>query len=219
MFKQGVMAAALVVVMGAVPAMAQETRAEVGFTLGWVFADGTDRRPILAGGELYDRMDPKDSFNWGFNVGFFVNPNVEVGFLFGQQMSALVADGTAKTEAGDITVTGYHGYVGYNAGASDAPIRPYLLFGMGATSYGGVDYTAANGQTGEIGGFSQFSTTWGGGVGRVRLPELEGRHSLTPPHRLMRRVGGAILLGLLRHRRRAVRQPVIQRRHRRQVLI
>jgi len=165
MFKQGVMATAFVVVIGAVPALAQTNRAEVGFTLGWVFSDGvTTDDPILANGQLYDQVDPKDSFAWGFNVGVPVSPNLEVGFLFGQQMSALVADGTAKTEAGDMTVSTYHGYVGYNFLESDAILRPYLLFGLGATSYGSVDYTRIGGATGQIGGFTQFSTTWGAGV-------------------------------------------------------
>ena len=165
MFKQGVMATAFVVVIGAVPALAQTNRAEVGFTLGWVFSDGvTTDDPIRANGQLYDQVDPKDSFAWGFNVGVPVSPNLEVGFLFGQQMSALVADGTAKTEAGDMTVSTYHGYVGYNFLESDAILRPYLLFGLGATSYGSVDYTRIGGATGQIGGFTQFSTTWGAGV-------------------------------------------------------
>ena len=31
----------------------------------------------------FDRLDPKDSFGWGVDVGFFVNPNVEVGFMYG----------------------------------------------------------------------------------------------------------------------------------------
>ncbi len=164
MFKQVVMAAALLAV-SAVPVLAQ-TRAEVGFTLGWVFSDGvTTDDPILGGdGNLYDQADPKDSFAWGFNVGVPVSPNLEVGFLFGQQMSALVADGTAKTEAGDMTVSTYHGYVGYNFGPVDAPLRPYVLFGLGATSFGSVDYTTRAGLAGEIGGFTNFSTTWGGGV-------------------------------------------------------
>ena len=173
MFKQGVMATAFVVVMGAVPVLGQTTRAEVGFTVGWVFSDGvTTDSPVLVNGELYDRIDPKDSFAWGFNVGVPVSPNVEVGFLFGQQMSALVADGTAKTEAGDMTVSTYHGYVGYNFLESDAPLRPYFLFGLGATSYGSVDYTTRTGAAGEIGGFSQFSTTWGAGVKGYASPNF-----------------------------------------------
>jgi Outer membrane protein beta-barrel domain len=177
MFKQGVwVVATLIVLAGTGNAAAQEARAEVGITLGWTFSDGVTGDPFLAlDGNIYDQIDPKDAFSWGFNVGYLVNPNVEVGFLFGQQLSALVADGTAKTEAGDMTVTTYHGYVGYNFFPDDAPIRPYAMFGMGATSYGGVDYTAANGRTGEIGGFTNFSTTWGGGVKGYVSPRLGWR--------------------------------------------
>ncbi len=166
MIKTGVMAAALSLAVGVVPAMAQSIRPEVGVTLGWTFSDGvTTDSPVVAGdGNRYDQVDPKDSFSWGFNVGVPVNPMIEVGFLFGQQMSALVADGSAKTEAGDMTVSTYHGYVAYNFGPEDAPIRPYALFGLGATSFGSVDYTTRTGQPGVIGGFTNLSTTLGGGV-------------------------------------------------------
>ena len=40
-----------------------------------------------------------------------------------------------------MTVSSYHGYFGYNFFDSDAKARPYIFGGLGATSYGGVDYT------------------------------------------------------------------------------
>jgi len=162
--KISVLAAAIVVLLGAVPAWAQ-VRPEVSVTVGWTFADGVSATdPILAGGQLYDRVDPKDSFNWGLGLGIPVNDNVELGFLFGQQPSTLIAGGTTEKEIGDFTTNTYHGYFGYNFGEADAKVRPYFLFGLGATNYGGVDFTRSNGQPGTIASFTQFSTTWGAGV-------------------------------------------------------
>ena len=57
------------------------------------------------------------------------------------------------------TVYNYHGYFAYNFGDTDAVARPYILGGLGATQYGSLD-TAA----GEIGGETQFSTTWAAGL-------------------------------------------------------
>jgi hypothetical protein len=162
MFKKGVAIAALLLVASAGQAMAQG--AEIGVTAGWTFSDGVSGDPFLAPNlEVYDRLDPKDSFNWGFNVGVPVGRNLEVGFLFGQQMSALVADGTTETEVGDMNVNTYHGYFAYNVGEFDAPVRPYFMFGLGATSFASVPFTAG-GANREVDGFTGFSTTWGAGV-------------------------------------------------------
>src|SRR4249920_2453354 len=133
MSKNSVLAAAFIVLMGAVPAFAQDVRPELSITVGWTFADGVSATsPILAGGQLYDRVDPKDSFSWGLGFGFPVNENVELGFLFGQQPSTLIAGGTTEKEIGDFTTNTYHGYFGYNFGPGDAKVRPYFLFGLGA---------------------------------------------------------------------------------------
>ena len=118
--------------------------------------------PFLAGGQLYYRFDRRTrSAGVG---GFPVNENVELGFLFGQQPSTLVAGGTVEKEIGDFTTNTYHGYFGYNFGPGDAKVRPYFLFGLGATNYGGTDYTGPNGRSGTLAAFTQFSTTWGAGV-------------------------------------------------------
>ena len=165
MLKRLVMFTAVATLVAALPASAQSKRVEIGVTAGWVFSDGVDGEPFLAGdGNIYDRVDPQDSFSWGLNLGFLVGENAEVGFLFGQQMSTLEADGTATREIGDFNINTYHGYFAYNFGPSDASVRPYVLAGLGATNYGALDFTRFDGSTGEIGGQTQFSTTWGAGV-------------------------------------------------------
>ena len=110
-----VVAASLV----ATPAFAQ--RGEASVLVGWTFSDGVTGDSILAGdGNRYDRVDPKDSFKWGFDVGAYTSDNVQVGFLFGQQMSKLTFGGTNTVEVGDLKINTYHGYFAYNFGERDA---------------------------------------------------------------------------------------------------
>ena len=90
--------------------------------------------------------------------------------------------GTTNLELGDASVYNYHGYFAYNFGESDATVRPYVLGGLGATQYGSLSVTAA-GATREIGGETQFSSTWGAGVKVFPGPRfgirLEGRWTPT----------------------------------------
>lgn len=179
------------IVCFASPARAQEPRVEIGATLGWTISDGVSGEPVtVPGAGTFDRVDPKDAVSWGFRVGVFVTPNAEVGFLFNRQYSALEVGGTTEVvggptavELGDAAVRNYHGYFAYNFGDSNAPVRPYVLAGIGATQYGEVDARLGNLQR-TIGGTSRFSTTYGAGLKfqpaeRVGL-RLEGR--LTPTY-------------------------------------
>jgi opacity protein-like surface antigen len=175
----------------ATPAWAQEPRAEIGATVGWTISDGVSGDAVrVPGAGTFDRIDPKDAFSWGLRGGFFVNPHVEIGFLFNQQQSALevggqteVAGGATTVELGNVAVRNYHGYVAYNFGASNAAVRPYVLGGLGATQYGSVDARLGTLER-SIGGSSKFSLTFGGGLklqtsDRVSF-RLEGR--LTPTY-------------------------------------
>ena len=176
MLKKSVLTFVLVMAATASTAFAQSPKVEVSVLAGWTFSDGVSGDPVLGGdGNIYDRVDPKDSFNWGLSVGAYATPNVEVGFLFGQQMTTLEAGGTATKDIGDINVNTYHGYVAYNLGESDATMRPYFLVGAGATSYGEVEFTRANGATASIGGETQFSTTLGAGVKLFPSPKVGAR--------------------------------------------
>jgi hypothetical protein len=148
----------------AAPAMAQDHRVEVGVSAGWTFSDGVTFDGVLAGdGALYNSIDPKDAFSYGLNIGFFVNPSTELGFLFSQQKSQLEVGGSRTVTIGDMNVDNYHGYVAYHLGDPGARVRPYLLLGAGATHYGGVPFTSL-GQSFETSGSSQFSGTFGLGL-------------------------------------------------------
>lgn len=158
--------------LGIVPgAYAQDPRVEVGLTVGWMFADGVDGDPILTPQGTYDRIDPKDAFKWGANVGGLIGENAEVGFMFSQSPSKLVVGGTNEVEVGDMSVMNYHGYFAYNWGDVDSMIRPYLFGGLGATNFGSVDYSTAV-RTGTISGITKFSSTWGLGVKAYMNPKV-----------------------------------------------
>jgi hypothetical protein len=145
-------------------ARAEDPRIEIGASAGWTSSDGVTFDGVRAGdGNVYDSIGPKDSFSYNLNIGYFVTPQAEVGFLFGQQKSTLATGGTATRDIGDISVDNYHGYFAYNFGDASAKVRPYLLGGLGATRYGGVPYSVG-GVTGETASNSKFSTTWGAGV-------------------------------------------------------
>ena len=164
---------ALVVLASRAPAYAQSPKVEVDAFAGWTFSDGVSTtNAIIAGdGNVYDRVDPKDSASYGFSVGALIGPHNEVGFIFGQQLSKLVFGGTTDREVGDMTISTYHGYFGYNFGESNAPVRPFIFGGLGATSSGDVNVTVL-GQPHSISGSTRFSTIWGGGVKFLPNPKV-----------------------------------------------
>jgi outer membrane protein W len=156
----------------AAPAGAQDARLELGASAGWTLSDGVTFSGVVAGdGNVYNAIEPKDSFSYRLNLGYLATPNVEVGFLFGQQKSALRVTGTSEREIGDMSVGNYHGYVCYNFGDHDANVRPYFLGGAGVTHYGSVPFTVG-GFSGETGGETQFSTTWALGVKLYPNPKV-----------------------------------------------
>ena len=70
-----------------------------------------------------------------------MTPNVEIGGLFNLQTTDLEASGVVNPSA-PAEVYNYHGYLAYNFGDSDAKVRPYILGGLGATQFGGLDTAA-----------------------------------------------------------------------------
>jgi opacity protein-like surface antigen len=160
-----------VMVFAASPVSAQDARVEVGGTVGWTISDGVSGETVVVpGAGAFNRIDPKDAFSWGLRVGVFVNPNMEVGFLFNQQQSAMevggeteVVGGGTTVDLGDAAIRNYHVYFAYNFGEPGAKLRPYLFGGLGATQYTRVEAQLGNVQR-DIGGSSRFSSTWGGGL-------------------------------------------------------
>ena len=216
MSKKRVWIGALILLAGSTPAFAQ-VAPEVSVTVGWTFADGVSGDAILAGdGNIYDRIDPEDAFNWGLGVGIPVSENAEVGFLFGQQMTTLLAGGTTETEIGDLTISSYHGYFGYNFGDADAAARPYVLFGLGATSYGSVPFTTRGGVVGRDRRVHELLDHVGRRHQGVRFAacRLSRRAPLDPDLHQVRRCRLVVrsVLGLLRGGRLPVCPPVVVQR-------
>jgi len=151
------------VVLASTSAWAQDYRVELSGTAGWTFSDGVSGGAEGMAGSFL-RVDPKDAFSWGARVGFLVSDNVEVGGLFSLQSTSLElgVDGVGAVDVGDQKIYNYHGYIAYNFGDSDAPVRPYFLGGLGATQYGSL--ATSFGAQREIGGNTQFSTTWALGL-------------------------------------------------------
>jgi hypothetical protein len=172
MLKRVIVTAGLFILSGVVPAFAQG-RVEVSGFVGWSIADGVDSDPILAGdGNIYDTVEPDDSAVYGFTVGVLVGEGAEVGFRWAQQPTTLIISGTSEREVGDLSVNSYHGYFAYNFGEPDAPTRPFVLIGMGATNFGSVDFTGAGGVARTTGSETQFSTTWAAGVKIFPAPKF-----------------------------------------------
>ena len=165
MSKKRLVAAMLGVLAVAVPAMAQDPRVEVSGTVGWTFSDGVEGDPRIAGnGQVYDRLNPEDSVSWGLGLGVLAGPNGEVGFLWGQQMSKLLAGGTTETEIGDMSVSTYHGYFGWNFFTPDAPYRPYLYLASVRQALAASLLRGSEVPPARCDGLTKFSTTWGAGV-------------------------------------------------------
>jgi hypothetical protein len=168
MLKRIIASAGLFIIAGTTSGLAQH-RVEVSGFGGWSFADGVSGQPITAGnGGVYERVDPKDSVVYGFSAGYFVTESTEVGFMYTRMSSNLVFggaqfSGTPDFELGDLSVSNYHGYLGYNFLEVDRVVRPFLYGGMGATHFGGVDFNLPL-VSGSTRSETQFSTTWGVGV-------------------------------------------------------
>ena len=120
------LALAALLTLGFAPS-AYAQKVEVSGLFGWTLSDGVTGQAVLAGdGNLYDAIDVKDSASWGFSVGINATDNLEVGFLYGQQMSTLAIEGTGVRDIGDLKVNTYHPYVAFNAGDIVSTIRPVL---------------------------------------------------------------------------------------------
>ena len=120
--------------MTLIAASASAQRAEVSGTVGWTVGDGVSGNAVVVPGVgTFDRVDPKDSWAWGLRLGLFAGENSEIGFLYDQQPTEIEVSGTSTVKLGDIKLHNYHGYYAFNFGDAEAGVRPYVLFGLGAT--------------------------------------------------------------------------------------
>ena len=153
----------------AAPAAAQ--RVEASFNAGYTLSEGISvaDREIL--GAFYDKVEVNSGASFHLTFGAYATPNVLIEFLYGRQSSKLTAEGINKIDVSELSVDNYHGLITYNWGDSDAMIRPFAFFGLGATHYG-FGSLLLPGAVGSIAGNTQFSTTWGGGVKAYFTPNV-----------------------------------------------
>jgi hypothetical protein len=150
---------AALLAMIAVPAFAQ-ARAEASFNIGYTFSDGVSfANAVPVNGGVANRADPRDSVSFGLGVGFFVNPQAEVEFMWNRQPTKLDVTGTGPKLSGDMKVDTYHGNFVYNLGEEDAKTRPFIYIGLGASNYGDATFPART-----IPGQTKFSWALGAGV-------------------------------------------------------
>jgi outer membrane protein W len=161
-----------------------QAKFEATVLAGWTFADGVNGPAVIVPSGTFDRLDPKDGGLFGLGLGFMFTDNAEVGFQWTRVSSKLVAGGALGTrdmDINDMSLLNYHGYLGYNFFEADAKFRPFLYGGLGATHFGSVDVVRLGAQ---IGGNTQFSTTWGVGVKYNASPRIGVRFttSWTPTY-------------------------------------
>lgn len=142
--------------------LAQDSVMEITPFFSYTFSDGIDFDPrVLPGGIVVDNITPKSGTAWGFQVDVLASEAFAMGFLFSDQSSKMELRvlGGQKQEITDMKVRNYHGIFTLNLGEADAPARPFIFGGLGATQYS-PDKIMGN----SVDSRSRFSTTWGGGM-------------------------------------------------------
>jgi len=156
----GVIIAGFILTAATVSAQGVEVSGNVGYSLSE--GVGTSRGPLL--GQTFDRLNIVSGGTFNFTFGVFLNEQMEVEFLYGQQSSRLDAEGNAPTlQVSELKVQHYMGNLVYNAGTHDSRVRPYFFGGFGATNFA-FGQNLLTGSTGSIQNDTQLSTNWGGGV-------------------------------------------------------
>jgi opacity protein-like surface antigen len=163
-----IVAAAAFVAVGVIQVRAQDPRVEVSFETGYTASEGIQTSSArVIGGQVYNDVDIKSGGNFGFTAGFFITPNAEVEFLWNRQFSNFEASNPAPSvQLADLSVDNYFGNFVYNWGEGDTKVRPFALFGIGATHYSPGDPVALPRLTSatSIDSATKFSWTFGGGV-------------------------------------------------------
>ena len=150
--------AGLFLVMAAT-SFAQDSRVEINPFFGYTFSDGVTIDPVSAGGEVYNAINASSGAAFGINFGVFVTEQVEVGFLWAREFSTLQGEGSTTTDFTDMNIDNYLGVITYNFGDDDVTARPFIIGGIGATTFAPADI---GGQSVES--LTKFTGTFGGGV-------------------------------------------------------
>jgi opacity protein-like surface antigen len=144
--------AALAFLLAASPALAQRT--ELALLAGYTSAGSIDKTAVGI-----QSLEVGGGFTWGLQAGRFFSRHVGAEVSWARQESQLViSTSSGSTELFDVKVGQLHGNVVYQLGAEEAPLKPFLFAGLGATFFSAPDL---DGET---------KLSWGVGAGLKWFP-------------------------------------------------
>lgn len=136
----------LVLALAASPLAAQSGRFEFSPFVGYTLSDGFDTRPVTVGTTVYNGVTFKDGLSFGASLGYYVNPVTEVEFMWSRQQSTVQGEraGGGSTDFMDVAIDNFHVNFVYNMYNDRKKVRPFFLFGLGATVFFPDDYRGAS---------------------------------------------------------------------------
>ena len=109
--------------MAAPAAMAQEGAFELSASAGYTLSDGVTFAGVPVHDEVFNRIEPKDAFSFHATLGYFVQDDVLIEFLWSRQKSTLELGGTTILDLGDLNVDNYMGQIAWHFNDSDEPVH------------------------------------------------------------------------------------------------
>jgi len=169
----GSLAIAAFVASVAVPVAAQD-RAEISIFGGYTVSEGVNVQRVDNGAEFIDRVNSPGGFALGAAVHFWLNESVQLGAQYARQSSGLDLEGSSKRELTSMTINNYHGIFTFHGGTSRSAVRPYFLFGLGATHFMPSDFEQPliEPPLASVESEVKFSGTLGGGVKFYRTEKI-----------------------------------------------
>jgi opacity protein-like surface antigen len=140
----------------ALPALAQG-RFEVQPFVGYKFGGGV---PVSSNDLNINRINFNSSVNAGVSAGVNVTESIGLEFLWNRQptqVSGRLADGGTHPQQFDAKLDQFHGNFLFNFNP-DEKLRPFVLFGVGATRASSGDASKANFSFAIGGGLKYFFT-------------------------------------------------------------
>ena len=138
----------LALVLAVSPLAAQSGRFELAPLVGYSLSDGfnTGTITVPSTGRAYDGVSFKDGLSFGASLGYYVNPVTEIEFMWTRQQSTLQGERVSggKDDFMDVAIDNYHANFVYNMYNDRKSLRPYFLFGLGATVFYPGDYKGAS---------------------------------------------------------------------------
>jgi len=151
----------LAIVVLAAPLAAQSGKLEFSPFAGYSLSDGFETGTITVGTTAYKGISFEDGLSFGASLGYYVNPVTEIEFMWSRQQSKLQGDlvNGGKKDFMDVAIDNYHVNFVYNMYNDRHKMRPFFLFGLGATVFYPGDYQGAS-----PGNESYFSGKLGAGL-------------------------------------------------------